>query len=250
MHFKSPLLKGQFVRRYKRFFADIEYQGKIITAHTPNTGSMKGCLYEGADCYFSFHDDPKRKLKYTLEILQTPTSLVGVNTGLPNKLVKEAFDNNEVPQWKNYTEGRLETKINEKTRIDLALWNHQGELTHLKKWDQKLIEKYKFHFIEVKNVTMANKDTALFPDSVTLRGQKHINELMDLVDKGHTCELVFTIQRSDVTQFSAAAEIDPVYAQLLKKAHEKGVLISPYLCDITPSAIKLNPQKKLPIIFN
>lgn len=250
MRYAEPLIKGKFLKRYKRFFADVEIDGEVVTAHTPNTGSMKGCLFEGADCYVSFKDDPKRKLKYTLEQLHTPTSWVGVHTGHPNKLAKEAFDDKLLPHWKGYDFARPEVKINEKTRIDLALWKKQPGLEEIKKWNVSLLDEFKFHIVEVKNVTLAKDDTALFPDAVTTRGQKHLQELIDLIQKGHTCELLFTVQRSDTDIFSPATEIDPEYSRLLKEAKKAGVKLSPYVIDITPEEIRLNPKKLLPIQFS
>lgn len=249
VEFKEPLKTGKFLKRYKRFFADIEYNGEVITAHTPNTGSMKSCLFEGLNCRFSCADNPKRKLKYTLEMLQTPTAWVGVHTGHPNKLAVEAFKKGLFSHWSEYQHNKPEAKINDKTRIDLALWKTQDGFGEIKKWNVALIDQYKFHFVEVKNVTLMENELALFPDSVTTRGQKHLLELINLMDQGHTCELLFTVQRSDVKAFSPANEIDPEYAKLLKQAFDKGLVVSPYIVEFSENKIFINPEKKLTVLW-
>lgn len=245
MKFSQPLIKGKFLKRYKRFFADVEINGEVVTAHTPNTGSMKSCLFEGSDCYVSFVDDPKRKLKYTLEMLKTPTAWVGVHTGHPNKIVKESFENKTIPHWRKFEFIKSEAKINDKTRIDLALWKKQPGLGEIKKWSVDLLNEFNFHFVEVKNVTLAENNIALFPDAVTTRGQKHLEELMQLVEHGHSCEIFFTVQRDDVDTFSPAKEIDPEYARLLKEAKKAGVRVSPYFVDLNNKEIKVNAEKNL-----
>jgi len=212
MEFHPPLLEGHFQKRYKRFFADIEFEGETIVAHCPNTGSMLGLKEPGSPCRFSKNDDPKRKLKYTLEMIQTPGGWVGVNTGRPNKLVKELFETNPLPHWKKFDSCQSEVKISSDTRLDLALWKNTED--HPKKWTVKNIVP-PIHFIEIKNVTMSdNKGLALFPDAVTTRGQKHIRELIGLQSQGHTTELVFVVQREDCQSFAPAADIDPTYAEL------------------------------------
>ncbi|MBC85774.1 MAG: DNA/RNA nuclease SfsA [Bdellovibrionaceae bacterium] len=247
MKFDEPLLEGKFIKRYKRFFADIEYNGEIITAHCPNTGSMKGLKEEGSPCRFSFIDDPKRKLKYTLQQIHVGDTWVGVNTGLPNHLVFEAFEKKLVKHWSPFNGGRKEVKINDKSRIDLVLWKDLPEIDNAKKWNVDFIDKFKFHFIEVKNVTLAENGQALFPDAVTTRGQKHLEELMALIDRGHSCEIVFTIQRDDFESFSAAKDIDPEYAKLLKEAKKKGVIVTPLHITQSDSEVIVNPKNKVPV---
>lgn len=245
MKFSFPVQKGIFLKRYKRFFADIEFEGEIITAHCPNTGSMKGCKDPGTPCLFSTNDDPKRKLKYTLEAVQAPSgSWVGVNTGHPNKLVWEAFQTGHFPHWKDFDGGQAEAKINDKSRMDLVLW--KGELPVGKKYKAQILEHEacpQFHFVEVKNVTLASdKGFALFPDAVTERGQKHINELVELMNQGHTAEFVFIVQREDCHSFSPAEDIDPTYAKLLREAHKKGLQITAVSCQFEKDGLRLNPE--------
>jgi len=238
MEFTPPLLEGRFERRYKRFFADIQFEGETIVAHCPNTGSMKGLNNPGATCRFSKSDNPKRKLKYTLEMIQSAGGWVGVNTGRPNKMVKELFENNPLPHWQNFDRCQPEVKINDGTRLDMALWTDTEGLP--KKWSAKNIAP-PIHFIEIKNVTLSDeKGTALFPDAVTTRGQKHIQELIHLQKQGYTTELVFVVQREDCQQFSPAVEIDPVYADLLKQAIDENVRITPLEVLFSEGSIQLS----------
>lgn len=242
MKFSKKLIEGKFLKRYKRFFADIEIDGETAVAHVPNSGSMKGCNTPYSTCLVTYSNDPKRKLKYTLEMIQAPNSWVGVNTQVPNKIVKEALQD-----WlyKDYAMMFCEAKINEKSRLDFAL--SKDLEVNFKKVDLKNGAD-KFHFIEVKNVSLVENDIAKFPDAVTERGQKHLEDLMQLIDWGHTAEILFTIQRTDGKVFSPASDIDPKYAQLLKKAYDHGVIISPYLVDLSPEEVKLS-EKKLPLTW-
>lgn len=222
MDFSPPLLSGRFIKRYKRFFADIETPEGALTIHVPNTGSLKGCLEEGAECLYSPSTDPKRKLKGTLQFLKVKNTWVGVNTSLPNHLVKELWESGAVSHWKGLGFLKLEHKINEKTRIDMVLAPSKEDFE----------KQHRLHFIEVKNVTLAEEDLALFPDAVTARGQKHLMELMELQKQGFTTEILFVVQRTDCGRFSACAEIDAKYAELLKQAQNAGVRISAYPCRI------------------
>ncbi len=248
MKFEKTLKKAKFIKRYKRFFADIEFDGEVVVAHVPNTGSMKTCLEDGAPCLVSQTDDPKRKLKFTLQMIKTKSSWVGVNTHLPNKIVREAYDEKLIPSWKKYKYARNEVKLNDKTRIDMVLGKNSilVEAKKISNIDELNATGDKFHFVEVKNVSYVLNKKAMFPDSVSTRAQKHLQEMMDLIDMGHTCEIVFTIQRNDCTSFSAAKEIDPKYAELLLKAKEKGVKISPYICSLNNKSLSLGPIHKIP----
>lgn len=240
MDFTKPILEGVFLKRYKRFFADVELNGETVVAHVANSGSMRGCNMPEMPCLVSFDDNPARKLKYTLEMVKTPTSWVGVNTQVPNKIVKEALLSDTFEQYKKYKKVHAEAKINAKSRLDFALSVDPD--IDFKKVDLKN-GKDKFHFIEVKNVSLVEDKVAKFPDSVTERGQKHLQDLMELIDMGHTCEILFTIQRTDGKMFAPAADIDPVYAETLKKAQVQGVIISPHLCDLSPKKIYLTNKK-------
>ncbi|MEM7645279.1 MAG: DNA/RNA nuclease SfsA [Pseudomonadota bacterium] len=236
MKFDPPLQQGRFQKRYKRFFTDIEYHGDIITAHCPNTGSMKGLDKPNSTCLFSTTDDPKRKLKYTLQMVKTPSSWVGVNTGLPNKLVAELFNSNPLKHWQKFDSLQSEVKISEMSRIDLVLWNSSQHT--VKKWNHKNLTP-PLHLIEVKNVTLAEDGVALFPDAVTSRGLKHLHELIELREKGFSCEMVFVVQRTDCSLFKAAADVDPDYARGLKEAKKAGVKITPLPCKITKKEVAL-----------
>ena len=143
MKFEKPVFEAKFVKRYKRFFADVEIDGELVTAHCANTGSMKSCLKDGMDCLVSFHDDPKRKLQYSLELTKPGKAWVCVNTGRPNKMVEELFLNNPLEHWKAYDRVATEVKIHDKTRIDLVLWNSKDFSGKKPKVED--IEKYKHH---------------------------------------------------------------------------------------------------------
>ncbi len=241
MKFETPLSEGLFQKRYKRFFTDIEVDGETITAHCPNTGSMMGLKEPGQACLFSTTDDPKRKLKHTLQMVKAPKSWVGVNTGLPNKLVKELFENSPLKHWQKFDSVQAEVKINDKSRIDLVLWNSKKH-PDIKKWSHKNLAA-PLHLIEVKNVTLAEDGVALFPDAVTTRGLKHLDELIELTQKGFTCEMVYVIQRSDCKTFKAADHIDPEYASKLNEAKKAGVLITPLPCKMTKKEVVLLGEK-------
>ena len=223
MKFKKKLIQGEFLKRYKRFFADVKLDDQIVVAHVPNTGSMKSVNNPGQACLLSLAENPDRKLKYTLEAIQCPLSQawVGVNTSWPNKLVRLAFENGEIKDWKKYSEIQSEVKINKETRLDILLTDARGN------------KKY----IEIKNVSLRVGPAALFPDSVTERGQKHLRELMALVDEGHQAEIVYFIQRNDCAHFSPADEIDPEYGRLLRAAVKKGVIVRPLVYEFSEDGL-------------
>lgn len=226
MNFSPTLKKAKFFKRYKRFFADIETEEGPLTIHVPNTGSLKDCLIEGTDCLYTPVNDQKRKLKGTLQFLKVNDGWVGVNTSLPNKLVKEAWENGVMKHWKKFKFLKLEHKINAKTRLDVVLSPSEEDFKN----GQNL------HFVEIKNVTMSDdQGLALFPDAVTTRGQKHLEELMELQAQGFTTEILFIVQRTDCNRFSPNHHIDPKYAELLKKAVTAGVRVSVYPCSIDPA---------------
>lgn len=243
----KQMIEGEFLKRYKRFFADIKLDNnEVVTAHVPNTGSMKGLLTENAPALVTYNDDPKRKLKYTLEALKTQTSWVGVNTSRPNKMAAQAFEQQIIPHWKPYTFIKSEAKINDKTRIDIAL----AKDLEIKKWDKSLLNQHKFHFVEIKNVTLSEKNVALFPDAVTERGLKHLNELIELVKAGHSAELLFIVQRQDCDSFLPAYDIHPEYATTLQIAEESGVKLTALQCQWTDDiGFDLKEFKPLEINF-
>lgn len=222
---KLRLEEGVFLKRYKRFFADIEWRGETIVAHVANTGSMKSCNEPGSLCRFSVSDDPNRKLKYTLEMIRASSGAwVGVNTSIPNKIVKEALEARLMPHWRDVETIRPEFKISAETRFDFAL--EAGG---------------KRRFVEVKNVSLAENGVALFPDSVTERGQKHLRELIALQGEGHDTELVFTVQRDDATRFAPADAIDPEYGRLFRQARAAGVRMTPLRVSFEDGDVKLTP---------
>jgi len=231
MNFENKLISGLFVKRYKRFFVDIKINNKIITAHCPNTGSMYGLLKKGNKVWISKSNNPNRKLKYTLEIIEDKNSKVGVNTHSTNKIVNHALQNNLIDEFNNITEIKPEIKFGLNTRFDFLVSN----------------EKHKA-FIEVKNVTLSReKSLAEFPDAVTTRGLKHINELLKASKKNYKIFILYLIQRDDCKSFTVAKDIDPNYATALKKAINNKLKILCYDCKFSSKGIKLNNKIKLKI---
>ncbi len=221
MQFASALKPAVFRKRYKRFFADVELSdGSIVVAHVPNTGSLDGCLHPGAECLISESNDPKRKLKATLHFLKTPSGWAGADTSLPNKLVYEAWQRQEVPAWRHFGHGQLEVKISAESRIDLVLATDSVAFAN----------KQTLHYVEVKNVTLAEGSRAQFPDAKTERGQKHLRELTQLAQIGHSAEMVFVVQRQRCDRFAPADHIDSQYGQLLRQAARAGVTLTAYNC--------------------
>ncbi len=253
MKFEKKLHEGILHSRYKRFFADVELDGEKFTIHVPNTGSLKAVIEKNPaqpqKCWFSLHGDATKKLKGTLEAVQTEEGAwVGVNTSNPNRVVTEAIQNAIesgqpfLKEWSEYSFYKPEYKISKETRLDGVFLFKQIDLDN---------PKAKKHFIEIKNTTFRSKiekkPHAQFPDAVTERGQKHVQEMMHLMQQGHKCELIFAVQRNDVDFFSPC-DLDPDYVKLLKKAFKEGLIISPLIVDITRDEVKLT-TKKLDIIL-
>ena len=230
MKFTKSLIKGKLIKRYKRFFVDVELNKEIVTAHCPNTGSMKGLLDKGNEVYLLKHDDPKRKLKYGLEIIKAQKNLVGVNTHMANKIVNHALSNNLINELKDNDTIKPEVFFNKETRFDF------------------LIEKNKQKsFVEVKNVTLfRNKKTAEFPDAVTSRGSKHLLTLIDAIKKGYNAYLIFLVQIQNMDNFKIAGDIDSEYYKNYLIAKKAGVNFLAYRCNI--SSKKIFIDKKLKII--
>jgi sugar fermentation stimulation protein A len=228
MNFENKLIPGVLIKRYKRFFVDIKIKSKTITAHCPNTGSMQGLLKKGSKVWLSKSNNPNRKLKYTLQIIKDKNAKVGVNTHLTNKIVLEALKNNNIKEFVKIVEIKSEVKFGEHTRFDFLL----------------ITKNYKA-FIEVKNVTMSRTaKLAEFPDAITLRGAKHINELIKASKKGYKIYVIFIVQREDCSQFSIAQDIDPNYSRLLSKAAKKRLNVLCYDCKFSSKGIKLNKRIK------
>ncbi|MFW5707497.1 MAG: DNA/RNA nuclease SfsA [Bacteroidota bacterium] len=231
MQYPTSLIHGRLIRRYMRFLADVELDsGEVVTAHCTNSGSMKSCLEAGASVYLSSVADPKRKTRFTWEMIEINGLWVGINTALPNKLVFEWVKNGTIPGLQGFDEVRTEVKYKD-SRLDLMA-RKPGETC----------------FIEVKNVTLKVGEQALFPDAVTLRGQKHIKTLMELRQNGMRSVMLYVIQRMDVNTFGPADEIDPSYGQLLRQAWKNGVEILPVQVKVTPAGIEFH--KILPLRFS
>lgn len=219
-----PLESGILIRRYKRFLADVQLDsGEQITAFTPNTGSMQGCSEPGSPVRLSKSGNPSRKYPYTLELVKSGSVWVGVHTGRPNHLVREAVENGVIPELRGYDQVRQEVRYGVGSRIDLLLST-----------DSQLC------YVEVKNVTLVQHSTAFFPDALTSRGTKHLNELIEQVRAGHRAVMVYTVQRADARSFAPAAHIDPVYARTFYKALDIGVEMLIIRAKITETSIKLN----------
>ena len=230
MEFTKSLIKGKLIKRYKRFFADVKLKKEIVTAHCPNTGSMKGLLDEGNDVYVLPNNNPKRKLKYGLEIINARKNLVGVNTHMANKIVHHGLANNLIKELKNIDLIKPEVFFNKETRFDFLL----------EKNNQKI-------FIEVKNVTLfRDKSTAEFPDAVTTRGSKHLLTLIEAIKKGYKTYLLFLVQIQNMEHFKIAKDIDIEYYKNYLLAKKAGVNFLAYRCKISDK--KINIEKKLKII--
>ena len=228
MKFKEILLQGTLIKRYKRFFVDIQYKKKIITAHCPNTGSMMGLLKAGNKVFFSRANDPKRKLKYTLQLIADKKSLVGINTHLTNKIVLEAFKEKKIKELIEFDNIKSEVFYSKETRFDFFITKNKRKC-----------------FLEVKNVTLSRtKGTAEFPDAITSRGSKHLNELIAAKKKGFDSCILYLIQRNDCKKFKIASDIDEKYNLLFQKAIQSNIKILCYDCKITNKEIKLNNQIK------
>ena len=230
MEFTKSLLKGKLIKRYKRFFVDVKLGKETVTAHCPNTGSMKGLLDEGNEVYLLKHNDPKRKLKYGLEIIKAKNNLVGVNTHMANKIVNHGLERNLINELKNNNSIKSEVFFNKETRFDFLM--------------EKNNEK---SFIEVKNVTLfRSKNTAEFPDAITSRGSKHLLTLIDAIKKGYKSYLIFLVQIQNMENFKIAKDIDEEYYKNYCKAKKAGVNFLAYRCDISSKKIVID--KKLKII--
>ena len=230
MEFTKSLVKGKLIKRYKRFFVDVKLDKETVTAHCANTGSMKGLLDEGNEVYILPNNDPKRKLKYGLEIIKTRKNLVGVNTHMANKITQHALENNLVNELKNNDLIKPEVFFNKKTRFDFLV--------------EKNKQKY---FVEVKNVTLfRDKNTAEFPDAITSRGSKHLLELISAIKKGYKSYLLFLVQIQNMEKFKIAKDIDTEYYKNYTLAKKAGVHFLAYRCDI--SSKKIFIDKKLKII--
>ncbi len=229
MKFTKALIKGKLLKRYKRFFVDIKVNKEIIIAHCPNTGSMMGLLNDNNDAWVLKNEDPKRKLKYTLQILKTSKNVIGVNTHLANKLVHEGLQNNTLLEFKNLDKIVTEKFYNKETRFDFLVEKNKKKI-----------------FIEVKNVTLIRDGkTSEFPDAITTRGSKHIKTLMDAYKKGYECYVLFLVQIENCKHFRIAKDIDNEYYENYKLAKKSGVKFIAYNCKVGSKEIKIDKKIKI-----
>ena len=226
MKFNKKLLQGTLVKRYKRFFVDIKYKNKTITAHCPNSGSMMGLLNKGNNVWFSESDNPKRKLKYTLQIVVVNNIPVGINTHLSNKIVLESLKNKKIKNLIRFTNIKSEAKFSDNTRFDFLISNNKEKC-----------------FLEVKNVTLLRQDNiAEFPDAITSRGTKHLKELIKAKRKGYESYMLYLIQRDDCNFFKIANDIDEEYKNTFDEALNNGVKMLCYDCKLNNEEIIINNQ--------
>ncbi len=226
MRFKSRLIPGTLIQRYKRFLADVRLaNGEVVIAHCTNTGTMMGCKEPGSAVYISRSENLHRKLPYTWELIKANNTWVGINTMHPNKLVPEAVEAGVITELSGYQSIRREVKVSAHTRLDLCLEGTNGSC-----------------YVEVKNVTLAVNRVAAFPDAVSERGAKHLKELMRLKRQGHRAAIVFVIQRDDCDSFRPADEIDQEYGRWLRRAIKAGVEALPYRAKVTPKEILLTER--------
>jgi len=226
MKFTNSLIKGKLIKRYKRFFTDIEANNKILTAHCPNTGSMMGLLDKGNYVWLTKHDDPKRKLKFTLEMIKVKNKIIGVNTHRANRIVEHALNNKLIDEFKSVKNIKAEFKYSDDTRFDFLC-------------DKKILE--------VKNVTLLrDNNVAEFPDAVTLRGSKHLKMLINSIKKGYKPYVLFLTQIQNINKFKIARDIDTNYYNDYIDAKKAGVNFIAYRCYLSSKEIKI--EKKINII--
>ena len=225
------LIHVKFIKRYKRFFADVILNKKKVTTHCPNSGSMLGLINENNDAWISISDNPNRKLKYTLEIINDKKSNVGINTHRANRIVENALQTKKIIELKKFINIKREAKFSKETRFDFLLENENKKV-----------------FLEVKNVTLSReKGISEFPDAVTVRGKKHLVHLQDAIKKGYESYLLFLIQREDIKIMKIANDIDSNYYNEIKKAKKNSVKIIAYSCKVNESEITINNKIKVEI---
>lgn len=228
MRFPTPILRGRLIKRYKRFLADIALDdGRRVTAHCANPGSMLGVAVEGAPVWVCEHGDRKRKLAFSWELVEIDGTLIPVNTANPNRIVPEAIEAGAIPELAGYGHIRREVKYGAGSRVDLLLEGGPGN-------------RRKPCYVEIKNVHLSREPgLAEFPDSVTRRGARHLEELAAVAAEGARAVMLFVVQRSDCRAFRPAADLDPAYAAGLKKAVRAGVETLCYDCDVSLSEVVL-----------
>ena len=228
MDFEDELIPGVLIKRYKRFFVDIKLKNKIITAHCPNPGSMIKLLNKGNPVWITKSKNENRKLKYTLQIIQVDKIKICINTHVTNKIVQEAINKGSIKELKNFNIIRPEKKFGENTRFDFFLLN---KVTNKKA------------FLEVKSVSLQRKNHhAEFPDSVTSRGKKHLENLVIANKQGYESYLFFLIQIEKCKSFAIASDIDPEYYKVFNNALKKNVNVICYDCKFTNKGIEINKK--------
>jgi len=232
MKFDTDLIAGKLVKRYKRFLADVELDnGEVVTAHCANSGSMLSVKEPGSAVWLSPSNNPKRKLKYTWELIEIDGHNVGINTSHPNKIVEEAILAGQIAELTDYDKLRREVKYGQNSRIDILLEDETKPTC----------------YVEVKNVTLRRGDQADFPDAVTARGAKHLRELGDMVEEGHRAVMFYLVQRPDCTLMDIARDIDPTYEAELKTALKRGVEVICYQCRVGTDEVVVDSP--LPVAF-
>ena len=228
MKFTNTLIKGKLIRRYKRFFTDVEVNNKVVVAHCPNTGSMLGLLEKGNDVWISKVDDPKRKLKFTLEMIQSNQKIIGVNTHRANRIVEHGLRNKLFKEFSSIKNIKSEFKYSDDTRFDFLC-------------DDRLIE--------VKNVTLNRKnDIAEFPDAITSRGTKHLKKLIESIKRGYKPYVLFLVQIQNISKFRIAKDIDSDYYNNFIDANKKGLKFIAYKCKLNSKEIVID--KKIQIVHD
>ena len=222
MKFKEKVVLAQFLKRHNRFVGTVEWKGERVSVHIPNTGSLKGVLNPPQPCRIRHFEGTDRKLSWSLEMLKIENAWVGVNTHLPNRLIKEAWQRKQL--WPDFPYSQGEVSINPSSRIDRVFWKDPA----ISKITKNSLQNRSLHFVEVKNVSMKVGKTACFPDAITLRGQKHLDDLVSLMEQGHSSEMVYVVQREDCKVFAPADDIDRVYGKKLRLAFQKGLKISSF----------------------
>jgi sugar fermentation stimulation protein A len=231
MEFPQPLVQGTLIKRYKRFLADVRLSsGEVVTAHVANTGAMIGLTEVKSEVWLSPAQNPARKLRWSWELIRVGKSLVGINTQHPNGIVAEAITNGQIPELMGYDSLQREVRYGESSRIDILLAKENGDRC----------------FVEIKNVHLKRDKDAEFPDSVTVRGTKHLKELSTMVTLGHRAAMLYLVQREDCTAFKIAGDIDPIYEKAFNSARINGVECFCYSCRLTTKSIHIG--KSLQII--
>ncbi len=233
MKFEQPLIPGTLIKRYQRFLVDVELDdGKMITAHTPNTGSMKGCCEPGSRIWLSASANPKRKYPLSWELIEvSPGVLTGINTGLPNTLIREGIESGIIRPLQGYETIRQEVRYGkERSRIDLLLEDKHKPAC----------------YVEIKNVTLAEQGIGYFPDAVSERGRKHLRELRAVVATGYRGVICFCVQREDVEEFRPADDIDGKYGETLREVLANGVEAIAYRAEVSEEAVMI--KTSLPVV--